>query len=335
MTTPYTKYAEVHVNTKGPGDARPTADQIVQDEGLEGKLTGKVAFITGCSSGIGIDTARAMKATGARVFAAVRDVKKGEKALADILEPGRCELITLDLDSLDSVRSCVADFLSRSSTLNILINNAGIMACPESKTADGFERQMGTNHLAHFLLFQLLKPTLLKSSTPEFNSRVVAVSSIAHRYSDMNFDNITLKGEYEEHRSYGQSKLANIWMANRIDRVYGSQGLHANSLNPGGIWTGLQQHMPAEQLAVWKSTPSIEVFIKSTAQGAATTVWAAVAKCWEGKGGKYLDNCQIAEPVVEGYSMEAPGYEKWAYDVEKEDRLWKWSLEVLGLPADA
>ncbi|KAF2808689.1 NAD(P)-binding protein [Mytilinidion resinicola] len=335
MATAYTRYADVHINTKGPGDARPTADQIVNDEGLEGKLTGKVAFITGCSSGIGIDTARAMKATGARVFAAVRDVKKGENALAGILEPGRCELITLDLDSLDSVRRCVADFLSRSSTLNILINNAGIMACPEEKTADGFERQMGTNHLAHFLLFQLLKPTLLKSSTPEFNSRVVAVSSTAHRYTDMNFDNITLAGEYEASRSYGQSKLANIWMANRIDRVYGPQGLHASSLNPGGIWTGLQKYVSAEQLEAWKKAPGIAEFMKNPAQGAATTVWAAVAKCWEGTGGKYLDNVQVAEPVEEGYAIGAPGYEKWAYDVEKEDRLWEWSLEVLGLPADA
>lgn len=203
-----------------------------EDEGLEGKLQDKVVLITGCSSGIGIETARAMKATGTSVFAAVRDIEKGKTALADLLEPCRCELIKLDLNSLASVRDCAKEFLSRSKTLNILINNADIMACPEGRIADGFELQFGTNHLAHFLLFNLLKPTLLASFTPAFNSRVVAVSSTAHRNTQIHFDNLTLAGEYHSSIAYGQSKIANIYMANEIDRRYGSQGLHALSLHP-------------------------------------------------------------------------------------------------------
>ncbi len=139
MSSPY---AAAHKAPKGPGDARPTALDIVKDEGLEGKLTGKVALITGCSSGIGIETARAMAATGARLFLGVRDIAKGESAVSDILKPGHVELLKMDLNSLDSVRAAVDEFKKKSKTLNILINNAGIMANPKGKTADGFELQV-------------------------------------------------------------------------------------------------------------------------------------------------------------------------------------------------
>ena len=327
------KYAAAHASTKGPGDARPTALQIIQDEGLEGKLQGKVAFITGCSSGIGIETARAISATGATVYAAVRDLEKGKVALGDILSPGRVELIKLDLSSLSSIRECVKDFLTKSSTLNILINNAGVMAWPESRTADGFEMHFGTNHLGPFLLFNLLKPTLLASSTPSFNSRVVNVSSTGHRYTQIHFDNPNLTGEYEPFIAYGQSKLANIYMANELDRRYGSKGLHALSVHPGGIWSGLQRHMPDDEMKAW-NTPQVDVHMKSPAQGAATTVWAAIAREWEGKGGKYLEDCQVSPPVEEGYTVMSPGYEKYTYDPESEKKLWTLSLQMIGLEDD-
>ena len=203
------------------------------------------------------------------------------------------------------------------------------MATPEGKTEDGFETQFGTNHLAHFLLFQLLKPALLSSSTPNFNSRVVSLSSIAHRYFPPNLDNIMLTGEYEPNRAYAYSKTANIWFANEIERKYGSQGVHALSLNPGGIWTGLQDHV-AEQVAAWKEDPNVINYMKSLEQGAATTVWAAIGKVLEGKGGLYLDNCQVSPPVVEGYQLLDTGYEKWAYDPENEAKLWKMSNEYVG-----
>ncbi|OCL14683.1 NAD(P)-binding protein [Glonium stellatum] len=327
------KYAAVHVSTNGPGDARPTALQIVQDEGLEGKLQGKVALVTGCSSGIGIETVRALAVAGATVYAAVRDLEKGKAALGDVLSSGRVELLKLDLSSLSSVRECAKEFLAKSNTLNILINNAGIMACPEGRTVDGFEMQFGTNHLGHFLLFNLLKPTLLASSSPSFNSRVINISSTAHRYSQIHFDNISLEGEYQPWIGYGQSKIANIYMANELDRRYGSKGLHALSVHPGGIVSGLQQYMPEEQLKQW-DTPEVHAHMKSPAQGAATTVWAAISKEWEGKGGKYLQDCQVAEPVEEGYHQLSPGYEKYAYDPEKEKKLWKLSLEMVGLEDD-
>lgn len=296
-----------------------------------GNLAGKVVLITGCSSGIGIETARAMKATGAHVYATARDITKGQKALGDALEPGKLDLLQLDLNSLASVRRFASSFLEKTDgKLNILINNAGVMETPEGKTEDGFETQFGTNHLAHFLLFQLLKPALLASSTPSFNSRVVAVSSLGHRYNPINFDNIMLTGEYEPKRAYAHSKNANIYFANEIERRYGSSGLHALSLHPGGIWTGLQVHIP-EQIEAWKKFPAVEAHMKSLEQGAATTVWAAVAKCWEGRGGKYLVDCQVSPPVREGASLLETGYAEWAYNKENEQRLWKLSNTLVGL----
>lgn len=158
-------------------NCHPTALEIIQNNGLEGKLQDKVILITGCSSGIGIDTARALSVTGATLYLTARDLKKAEQALGDLIEKPNVHLLTLNLNSLASVRACAEEFLSKSSQLNILINNAGVMATPEGRTQDGFETQFGTNHLGHFTLFYLLKPILLASSTPEFNSRVVNVSS--------------------------------------------------------------------------------------------------------------------------------------------------------------
>lgn len=329
------RYAEVHKSPQGPGDARPTALDVVKDEGLEGKLPDKVFLITGCSSGIGIDTARALSVTGAKLFLGVRDIAKGESALADILKPGRVELLKIDLNSLESVREAAQTFLQKSKTLNVLINNAGVMATPKGKTADGFETQFGTNHLAHFLLFQLLKSTLLASSTSSFNSRVVTLSSSGHRNSgiltdDYNFEHT----EYSPWAAYGQSKTANIYMANEIERRYGSQGLHALSLHPGGILTGLQVHVSAEMKESWFSDGVINMQFKNNAQGAATTVYAAIGKDWEGKGGRYLENCGESDPVQEPRIPSSPGYAPHAYDEEKEKKLWLDSLEMVGFELD-
>ncbi|KAH7080585.1 hypothetical protein BKA63DRAFT_506739 [Paraphoma chrysanthemicola] len=330
-TPDFTRYVDIHKDPRGVGDARPTALQIVKDNNLEGKLGGKTILITGTSSGIGIETARALKATGARLFLTARNLSKGRDALGDILEPGKVDLLLLDLNSLASVREFAAEFLKASNNkLNILINNAGVMATPEGTTADGFETQFGTNHLAHFLLFQLIRPALLASSSPDFHSRVVSVSSLGHRYFPPKMDNLMLKGEYDANHAYAHSKTANIWFANEIERRYGAQGLHAFSLHPGGIWTGLQVHVPAEQMEGWKSVPAVDKIMKSPEQGAATTVWAAIAKVWECKGGRYLEDCQVSRPVAEGYQVLDQGYEKWAYDPENEAKLWKLSNEWVG-----
>ena len=326
-----TRYAAVHQNPKGPGDARPTALDIIKDEGLQGKLADKVVLITGCSSGIGIETAKALNTTGARLFLGVRDVVKGHGALSDIIKPGHVELLKMDLNSLDSVRLAVEEFKRRSKILNILINNAGVMATPEGKTADGFETQFGTNHLAHFLLFQLLKPNLLASATPGFNSRVVCLSSSGHRgagiqFGDYNFE----KGDYAPWKAYGQSKTANIYMANEIERRYGAKGLHGLSVMPGGIMTGLQVHV-IDQIS--KSLEGAQHYMKSPQQGAATTVYAALSKEWEGRGGRYLEDCQEAQETNDP-SPTALGCHPRAYNEQGEKKLWLDSLDFVGIKDD-
>ena len=324
------RYSDAHKteNLGGPGDSRPTALQIIKDEGLEGKMIDKVFIVTGASAGIGVETGRAFAATGGKVFLTARDMKKGREACKSFLEPGRVELLEMDNNSLDSVRAAAKTFLSKSDKLNVLVNNAGIMACPESKTADGFETQFGVNHLAHFLFFNLLKDTMLASSTPEFHSRVVNVSSSGHAGGEVQFDNYEFqKGNYEPFAGYGQAKTANIYMANEIENRYGSRGIHGLSLMPGGIWTGLQKYVSDELMEKWRSMPGTDRYLKSSEQGAATSVLAAVGKEYEGKGRLYLNDCETAEEKMTGQN----GYMPYAFDKEKEARLWNDSLKMVGL----
>ena len=171
----------------------------------------------------------------------MRDVKKGEKACCEFLEPERVELVQMDVGSLSSVRAAVETIQSKTSTVNVLVNNAGIMAYAEGRTADGFESQLAINYLGHFLLYKLLEPTLLKSSTPDLNSRVVNVSSAGHHMGGIEFGNMNLDGKYEPWAAYGQSKTAMIYMTSEIERRYGTEGLHRYSLMPGGIATELQR----------------------------------------------------------------------------------------------
>jgi NAD(P)-dependent dehydrogenase (short-subunit alcohol dehydrogenase family) len=329
------KYAHLHADLKGPGDARPTALQIVADNNMTGALKGKTILITGTSSGIGTATAEALATTGADLFLAVRNLPKAREALKQVLDEqgkdgrGRAELLEMDMDSLDSVRKAAQEFKNKSDNLTILVANAGIMAVPTLEhTKDGFEKQFGVNHLAHFLLFILLRPLLLASSTKEFNSRVVMLSSSGHRGGgiypgDYGFEN----EEYSEFKSYGQSKTANIYMANEIERRYGARGLHANSLMPGGIETGLQQYVPAEMRAKWFTN---NPYVKSIEQGAATTVLAAIGKDWEGVGGKYLEDCQESFAQKDPGNPTSQGYAKHAFDKQLEGTLWKDSLILVG-----
>ncbi|KAF2797313.1 short-chain dehydrogenase/reductase-like protein [Melanomma pulvis-pyrius CBS 109.77] len=292
-------YAPAHANPQGAGDARPTALQIIRDRSLQGKLVGKVMVITGATSGIGIETARALSATGATLLLTARDTKKAETALVGILEPGRVSVIEMDNASFASIRVAAATILAISNNrVNLLVNNAGVMGIEELKlTRDGHEMHFATNHLGHFLLFQLLKPALLASSTPDFHSRVVVVSSSAHRSWNLNeSDNYNFeKGGYHYSLAYANSKLANVYMASELDRRYGDAGLHATSLHPGAINTDLSRHLGSEFVAQIMSDDKILKIMKTPEQGAATTVLAAVGNEWEEKGGKYLEDCEEAK----------------------------------------
>jgi NAD(P)-dependent dehydrogenase (short-subunit alcohol dehydrogenase family) len=311
--------------------------QVVEDEGMEGKLEGRVIVITGTSSGLGIETARALSITGATLFLTARNVRKAKGALADISEPGHTEFIEMDLESFESVRAAAKAILQKTDKVNILINNAGIMAVPGLEfTKNGHELQFGTNHLSHFLFFQLLKPALLAATTPNSHSRVVNVSSAAHRLNGINAtDNYNFeKGGYNPWVSYAQSKTANIYMANEIERRYGSQGLHATSIHPGGIATGLSKHIPEADLAAMLEDEALVKSLKSPEQGAATTVWAAIGKEWENKGGKYLSNCAEAKRGDDVSDMTSADYASHTYNRESEGRLWEDSVKIVGLTDD-
>ncbi|KAK0609738.1 hypothetical protein B0T17DRAFT_621531 [Bombardia bombarda] len=200
----------------GPGDSRVTGLEIIKDEGIEGKWSGKAVLITGISAGIGIKTFEAMAATGATVFGTARSLQKAKDALGTLLDNPRCH--------------------QSGGKLNVVINNAAVMNTPDEKTKDGFELQFQTtNHLSHFLLFYLLKDLLLASATPEFHSRVVTVASAAHRYSPCRLDNINFDGEYNGWMAYGSSKTANVYFDNQVERLYGPQKLWEKSKQWAGV----------------------------------------------------------------------------------------------------
>ncbi|THC88323.1 hypothetical protein EYZ11_012229 [Aspergillus tanneri] len=282
----------------------------------------------------GPETARALASTGARVFLATRSLERGQAACKHFLESGRVELLQLDTSSISSVRTAAETFLAKSRSLNILICNAGVMNVPtREESVDGFEIQFATNYLGHFLLFWLLKDAMLKAATtsPGFYSRLITVSSSGHHASEIQFEdwNLACDGAYHPSKAYGQSKLAQIYMANYIDRYYGPQGLHALSVMPGGIFTNLQKYIPQEMQESWKANPTVMKWMKSPEQGAATTVLAAVGQDWEGRGGRYLEDCREASAT--SISPGVAGVKDYAYDEFKEARLWSLTLQILGI----
>jgi NAD(P)-dependent dehydrogenase (short-subunit alcohol dehydrogenase family) len=331
-------YAAAYANLKGLGDARLTALQIIHDESLDGKLVGKVLVITGTTSGIGLEAARALSATGATLFLTARDMKKAETALVGILEPGRISLIEMDNASFASVRAAAATILTKSNNrVNILVNNAGVMGIEELKlTEDGHEMHFATNHLSHFLLFQLLKPALLASSTLEYHSRVVFVASSAHRACSLNeSDNYNFqKGGYNHGQAYANSKLANVYMANELERRYGHKGLHGLSIHPGVVHTNIPRHLGSEFVEQLMKDENILKILSTSEQGAATTVLAAVGKEWEGKGRKYLEYCEEAKRGIDDNEAFGVGYVRQTYDPSNEERLWKDSLKIVGMSGD-
>ncbi|KAL3483053.1 short-chain dehydrogenase [Aspergillus germanicus] len=313
----------------GPGDSRVTAEEIIRDENLVDAWSDKTVLVTGVSSGIGIETVRVLALTGATVFGTARNLEKAKEALGEeLLGTGRVHLLYMDNTDLASVKSCANEFCTRSERLNVLVNNAAVMNTPEARTRDGFELQFGTNHLAHFALFWHLKDLLLASSMPFFHSRVVNVSSVAHRYSPVPFENINWEGNYSGWLAYGASKTANIYMATQIERLYGSQGLHGYSLHPGGfVSPNLQKFSQAEMDAL-EGDDRAQRYLMNIPQASATSVYGAVSKEIEGSGGLYLEGAAVVvEACPEDGDAVEYGFGKWTFDREAGERLWELSKE--------
>lgn len=295
------------------------------DEVMEGvDLSGKLAIVTGSSTGIGAETARALAAAGAHVVLAARNRERTEEVAASIRAgvPGAVvEVGQLDLTSLDSVRAFASWYLAEHDELHLLVNNAGVMYTPFGQTTEGFELQFGTNHVGHFLLTCLLAPALLAGAP----SRVVNLSSGGHVGSDIVWDDPNFeRRDYDKFAAYGQSKTANILFSVELDRRLGGRGVHAYAVHPGMIATELGRYMTRDDMEALmeraKRGPSGGMpNRKSIEQGAATTVWAAVAPELEAQGGTYLADCQVTD-------QHAP----WARDPDSATRLWTLSETLVG-----
>jgi NAD(P)-dependent dehydrogenase (short-subunit alcohol dehydrogenase family) len=299
-------------------------------EALEGRdLSGRNALVTGGASGIGIETVRALAAGGADVTVAARNTRAASSLVATLqqeLPAASLQVLSLDLASLASARHAAAAVLERDQPLHILVNNAGVMATPFERTTDGFELQFGTNHLGHFVFTMGLLPALQRAE----GARVVSLSSLAHRRSpfipeDPNY----LHREYDRWGAYGQSKTANALFAVGLTQRFGGAGIFSNAVMPGGILTGLQKHLTSEeqQALGWIDADGQQNSrFKTPAQGASTSIWAAVAPELEGVGGRYLEDCAIAEPM----DPELPyrGVMPYALDPDMADTLWRVSEDL-------
>lgn len=293
-------------------------------------LSGKVAIVTGGYSGIGLETTRELVAKGARVIVPVRDETKAAESLAEFA--GKVQTGRLDLSDRKSIEAFGRAMVSELPALDLLINNAGIMACPETRVGPGWESQFGVNHMGHFILTRSLMPLLEKTA----GARVIALSSAAHHISDIRWEDIQFQdGAYEKWKAYGQSKTANALFANALSRRLKKTGGLAFSLHPGAIFTPLQRHMPQEEMIAmgWldengEPSESAKKNFKTPSQGCATTLWAATSPLLEGKPGVYCENCDIAAPA----SPEGPrfsGAQPYACDDEAAERLWSLSKELL------
>ncbi|UJR16853.1 hypothetical protein I4U23_003752 [Adineta vaga] len=308
--------------------AKTTALEVIK--GLNAKLDDKVVIVTGATSGIGIETARALAVANAHVFITARDMNRGAQVVEDIKKTTgntKVEVLELDLTSLKSVRTFVDQFRARKLPINILICNAGIMACPYAKTVDGFESQFGVNHLAHFLLATSLLPEL-KPGKP---SRVVMVTSVVSKFYGINFDDINWEKTYDKWLAYGQSKTANILCARQFNKLYASEGVQAFSVHPGGIMTNLQKDVSLEEqraMGFYNEDGTVVDSFKNVEQGASTSVYAALAPELDGYGGEYLEDCAVNRDINEdkkSYSGIAPH----AMDMKAAERLWALSEQMV------
>lgn len=307
-----------------------TADEVLADK----DLAGRTALITGGYSGLGRETARAMAAKGAHVILSGRDATKLAAAADSIAEETRASVDTLvcDLASLKSIREAAERALTRFDKIDLLINNAGVMACDEAKTADGFEMQFGTNHLGHFLLTNLLMPLVEKGE----RARIVNLSSRGHHIAPVDFDDPNFENRaYEKWISYGQSKTANVLFAVGLEQRLADRGIHAYALHPGGIHTNLGRHMSEEDMQnlIERIRKTAEERgeepqpFKTIPQGAATTCWVATAEELEGAGGLYCEDCHVASEDNESAS---DGVRSYAVDRANAERLWALSEEMVG-----
>ena len=306
--------------------AKTTAAEVMA--GVD--LAGKTAVVTGGYSGLGLETTRALAAAGAEVVVPARSKARADEALSGV--DGTVRTYAMDLADLVSVENFAGDLAGDHDRIHLLINNAGIMACPETRVGDGWEAQFAVNHIGHFVLTNELTPYLKNAG----GARVVCLSSTAHKISPIRWDDIHYKnGGYDKWRAYGQSKTANALFARALNRRLAGEGVQAFSVHPGGIMTPLQRHLETEEMVAlgWidesgEVAEGAKSFFKTPEQGCATTLWCATSPLLADRGGEYCENCDIAELGGEDsprYAQVAP----WAADDEAAERLWLATEDML------
>lgn len=293
-------------------------------------LSGRTAIVTGGYSGIGLETTRALAAAGATVIVPVRDPAKAEENLSAI--EGDISSATMDLANLDSVRAFASSVYDSIDALDLLINNAGIMACPLARVGPGWESQFGVNHMGHFALTRALLPLLEKADAP----RVVALSSVAHKRNGILWDDIQFENsEYRKWVAYAQAKSANALFANALSRRMQGFGGRAFSVHPGGIFTPLQRHLPQEEQVElgWLNPdgtipPAVADIFKTPAQGCTTSLWAATSPLLDAMPGVYCEDCDVA--LLAG--ADSLPHQHCAPHItvdEDAERLWEISEKLL------
>lgn len=316
----------------------PFGSKTIVGEVLAGvDLRKKYILITGISSGIGLETARALVSRGANVIGAVRQLSTANLATAPVRDAasqgnGSLELIELDLASLESVHACADKLLSSGRLFDAVIANAGVMATPFERTIDGFELQFGTNYLGHFALINQVESLLAD------NGRLIVLSSQAHRIADVDLDDPNFERQaYDPWVAYGRSKTATSLFAAEFDRRHCGRGIRGVSVMPGNSFTDLARHLSQENLqelfeSVDKARAAAGLLpaeLKQVSQAAATSVWAATVANKDDIGGHYLENCAVA-PINDTPNPFADGVRSYALDADRAKRLWKKSEELLG-----
>lgn len=289
-------------------------------------LNGKTILITGGSSGLGKESARALASHGAKVIITARNLKKAASVVDQIQQEtgATVDIEELELSDFASIRAFAKRILERPEFIDVLILNAGIMACPYSKTEDGFEMQFGTNHLGHFLMTCLIVPKLSEGG------RIISLSSAGHQFSPVVFDDIQFENrDYDRWLSYGQAKTANALFAVGLNKRLAYRSIEAFAIHPGAIQTDLARHLTEEDIAMYQArVESGAMSPKTIPAGAATQVLAATAPELAGKGGTYLADCQICEVDDQADSWSVVRF--YAVDPEAADRLWQTSEKMIG-----
>jgi NAD(P)-dependent dehydrogenase (short-subunit alcohol dehydrogenase family) len=309
---------------------RSTPSEVIAGADLSGTL----AVVTGGYSGLGLETTKGLAEAGADVIVPARRPDHAREVLAGLgTTAGSITVDEMDLGDIASAIGFGRRVADAGRSVGVLVNNAAIMACPETRIGPGWEAQFATNHLGHFAMTNAMWPVLADDG----GARVVSLSSTGHKLSPIRWDDVQFESGYDKWVAYGQAKTANSLFAVQLDALGQSAGVRAFAVHPGGIMTELQRHLPKQEMIAmgWMDDQgNVDDRFKTPEQGAATSVWAATSPQLDGMGGVYCEDCDIADPVdLDGPFARFRGVNPHAVDRDEAAKLWALSAELTGIDA--